>query len=138
MVDRHEITVGIHARPGALLIDARRVWTSLNISRTAWLKDRIVVITLAGALAELIGQTIARVPWMQWSGSISPAQLHYLCSSVHAVYGGRAGESSLCHQAAAAMYLAPVLNVTGVVLLVIAAVRWYRGHRQARAESAST
>ena len=36
------------------------------------------------------------------------------------------------------MYLAPVLNVTGVVLLVIAAVRWCRGHRQARADSALT
>ena len=110
----------------------------MDITRAAWLRIRIVVITLAATLAELIGQTIGRIPWMQWSGSISPAHLHYLCSSVHAVYGGRAGESSLCHQAAAVMDLAPVLNVTGAVLLVIAAVRWYRGHRQARADSALT
>jgi hypothetical protein len=99
------------------------------------LKNRTVVIALAGALAELIGQTIGRIPWIghvpwtHWYGSASPAQMRSICSSVHAVYGGRAGESSLCHQAAAVMYLAPVLNVTGVVLLLIAAVRWYRGHR---------
>jgi len=102
------------------------------------LKKPATVLAMTGLVAEIIGQTVGRMPWMQWSGSISPAQLHSLCSSVHAVYGGHAGESSLCHQAAAVMYLAPVLNVTGVVLLVIAAVRWCRGHRQARADSALT
>jgi hypothetical protein len=100
------------------------------------LRNRNVVIALAGALAELIGQTIGRiawighVPWTHWYGSASPAQMRYICSGIHAQFGGQAGESSLCHQASAVMDLALVLNVTGFILLTVAAVRWLRKRRQ--------
>jgi len=108
------------------------------------LKSRTAIIALAGTLAELIGQTIGRIPWIghvpwtHWYGSASPAQMKNICSGIHAQFGGQAGESPLCHQAYAVMDLALVLNVTGFILLVNAAIRWYRGHRQAGADSALT
>jgi hypothetical protein len=92
-------------------------------------------VAAIGAVAELVGQTIGRIPWMNWGGRISPGALKQVCSTVHALSGGSAGESPLCHHADTVMVCAVVLNVTGVAVLAVALALWING-RSGRVASA--
>lgn len=78
-------------------------------------------------MVELVGQTIGRIPWMNFSGKISPASLKNICTTVHGAYGGTAGESPLCQHADTVMVCALVLNVTGVIVLIVAVSLWLMG-----------